>query len=543
MDKETLMPTPKQYDYVIAGGGTAGCILANRLSQDPNIQVLLLEAGPRDRHPLIHMPIGFGFLAGRYDWKYFSVPQQHCQNREISLTQARVIGGGGSINAQVFTRGAANDYDTWATTYQCEGWGFKEVLPYFLRSEGNQRLSAPWHGTDGPLGVSDLPQLHPLTQAFIEAGQTFGLPYNDDFNGEDQFGVGPYQTTTRNGRRCSAAVGYLRPAQSRPNLTIKTDVLTTRIIIEGQRAVGVETVSGQNRVRYNAGREVIVTAGAIGSPKLLLLSGIGDPKQLQAVGVEVKVALPGVGQNLQDHCDVDIIYELNQSISIDKYKNLSLGQLRVGLEYLLFRRGLGASTVVEGGAFAYADQNAPTPDLQFHFLPAAGVEAGVAGVKPGYGCTLNSYFVRPKSRGSVRLASSNPNQAPHIDPNYLADDYDLEISIAGLQQSRELMSQPAMAKFVKREHLDGGDLNTKDDLIRYVRQFGRTSYHHVGTCKMGQDDEAVVSPELKVWGVEGLRVCDSSIMPCIVSSNTQAPTVMIAEKASDLILGNSQPEK
>ena len=531
------MSNAKRYDYVIAGGGTAGCVLANRLSKDPNIRVLLLEAGPRDNHPLIHMPIGFGFLAGHYDWDYFSVPQKHCQNREISLTQARVIGGGGSINAQVFTRGTPNDYDEWATVHQCDGWSFKEIQPYYLRSEGNGRLSAPWHGVDGPLGVSDLPQLHPLTEAFIEAGQEFGLPYNDDFNGENQLGVGPYQTTTRNGRRCSAAVGYLNPVRSRPNLTIKTGVLTTRIIMEGKRAVGVEVVEGQTHIHYEAEREVIVTAGAIGSPKLLLLSGIGDPQQLQGVGIEVKAALPGVGQNLHDHCDVDIIYELNQSISIDKYKNLSVSQLMIGLEYLLFRRGLGASTVVEGGAFSYADEEAKTPDVQYHFLPAAGVEAGVAGVKPGYGCTLNSYFVRPNSRGSVRLASANPRQAPLIDPNYLADDYDLEISVEGLRQSREMMAQPSMARYIKREHSDSSELKSKDDLIGYVRQFGRTSYHHVGTCKMGQGDEAVVSPELKVWGVEGLRVCDSSVMPRIVSSNTQAPTVMIAEKAADLILG------
>jgi len=270
-----------------------------------------------------------------------------------------------------------------------------------------------------------------------------------------------------------------------------------------------------------------------------MLSGIGDPDHLRAVGIEVKAALPGVGQNLHDHCDVDIIYELNQPISIDKYKNISFGQLKIGLEYLLFRRGLGASTVVEGGAFSYANEREQTPDLQFHFLPAAGVEAGVPGVRPGYGCTLNSYFVRPRSRGSVRLASSDPRQAPLIDPNYLADGYDFEISVEGLRQSREMMAQPAMARLIKREHTQGGELKSKEDLGRYIREFGRTSYHHVGTCKMGQGDDAVVSPELKVWGVEGLRVCDSSIMPRIVSSNTQAPTVMIAEKASDLILGDS----
>ena len=511
----------------------AGCVLANRLSKDPNIEVLLLEAGPRDNNPLIHIPIGAEIIPSRYDWQYSTVPQKYCQNRKMPLTQARILGGGGSINGQVFMRGTPTDYDEWATRHKCDGWSFKEIQPYFLRSEDNERLSAPWHGVDGPLAVSDLPQLHPLTKAFIKAGQEFGLPYNGDFNGETLFGVGPYQTTTRNRRRCSTAVGYLSPVLSRPNLTVKTGVLTTRIVMEGKRAVGVDVVESKKQLRYNAEREVIITAGAIGSPKLLMLSGIGDPQHLRKIGIDVKLPLPAVGQNLHDHYGVDISYELTQSMSMDKYRNI-IGMLMVGLEYFIFRRGLATSAGTQGGAFSYADKNAQIPDMQFNFTPAI---PNLGDVRPGYGCTLNSYFVRPRSRGSVRLASSDPNQVPLIDPNCLADDYDLEMSIEGLRQSREIMAQPSMARLVKREYAYNETLKSKEDLMRYVRQFGYAYLHPVGTCKMGQDDNAVVSPKLKVWGVENLRVCDASVMPRIVSSNTQAPTVMIAERASDLILG------
>jgi choline dehydrogenase len=320
-------------------------------------------------------------------------------------------------------------------------------------------------------------------------------------------------------------------------------VVVTRILLDGQRALGVEVVQGQQPVHYLAEREVIVSAGAISSPKLLLLSGIGEPHHLQKVGIKTKVGLLGVGQNLHDHCDVDIVYELKQSLSIDKYKKPGLGAAMIGLEYLLFRKGLAASTGVEGGAFSFTNPRETTPDIQFHFLPAVAVEKGLATVKPGFGCTVNSYFLRPRSRGFVQLACADPDQAPLIDPNYLADEYDFEHSVEGLIQSCEIMAQPSMAKLVKRQHLPptfSGAIQDREDFRRYVRQFGRTSFHPVGTCKMGQDDHAVVSPELKVYGVDGLRVCDASIMPAIVSSNTHAVTIMIAEKGADLILGKGR---
>lgn len=530
------------FDYVIAGGGTAGSVLAGRLSEDPAVSVLLLEAGRSDRHPFIHVPAGFAKLtAGPFQWGFTSVPQKHGNNRRIPLPQARVLGGGGSINAQVFTRGVPQDYDEWATVYGCEGWSADENRKYFVKSELNSRLSAPYHGTSGPLGVSDLARPHPLSRAFVHAGQEYGLPYNSDFNGAEQWGVGFYQTTTLNGRRCSAAVAYLKPARKRPNLVIQTSATVAKVIVTKGRATGVQTIEKGETQNYVARREVIVAGGAYGSPQILQLSGIGDPADLKAAGIETVAALPGVGKNLQDHCDLDIIYELNAYQSLDRLNLIRPATAIAGLEYLAFRSGPLASTVVEAGAFSYANKDEATPDTQFHFLPAAGVEAGIAAVRPGFGATLNSYFLRPRSRGTVKVASSDPTQAPMIDPNYLADDYDLEMGVAGMQQSREIMSQPAMSALIKREHI-GGDmkLNSHDDYVAFVRQFGRTSYHPVGTCAMGVSDDSVVSPRLQVYGVEGLRVVDSSVMPRIVSSNTQAPTVMIAEKAVDMILEDAR---
>lgn len=538
------------YDYIIAGGGSAGCVLANRLSADPAVRVLLLEAGRTDRHPLIHVPAGFAKLtAGPYQWGFVSQPQRHCAGRRIPLAQGKVIGGGGSINAQVFTRGVAQDYDEWARLHNCDGWSAKEVQRYFVRSERNERLSGPLHGVAGPLAVSDPVDPHPLSKAFVRAGQEFGLPYNSDFNGADQHGIGFYQTTTRRSRRCSAAVGYLRPVHDRPNLVVRTGTMVKRVVTEqGRRATGIETIENGAVRRYDARREVIVSAGAFGSPKVLQLSGIGDPEDLREAGIETVHALSGVGKNLQDHCDLDIIYELNSYQSMDRFQLPRLATAGAAMQYAAFRRGPLASTVVEAGGFSYAGghgshggQQEPTPGLQFHFLPAAGVEAGIAAVRPGYGCTLNSYFLRPRSRGTVRVAGPDPRRAPLIDPCYLADEHDLEMAIEGVRQSRQIMEQPSMAAHIKAEHLAGGQrVKTKDDYVAFVRGHGRTAYHPVGTCAMGTSDQSVVSPRLEVHGVRGLRVVDSSVMPRIVSSNTQAPTVMIAEKAADMILEDAR---
>jgi choline dehydrogenase len=536
--------TDEVYDYVIAGGGTAGCVLAARLSEDRAIRVLLLEAGPEDRSPWIHIPIGFAKMTDSpYEWGFRSQPIRAGKDRVIPLAAGKVIGGGGSINAQVFTRGTPDDYDGWARDFGATGWSFDEIQPYFVRSEDNERLSAPWHGTGGPLGISDIHDPNPLTKAWVKAGQEFGLPFTGDFNGPSQHGVGFYQTTTRDARRCSASTAYLKPARKRRNLTVIVSRMVHRVILEGDRATAVEVSDGKVLQRYRATREVILAAGSFGSPKILQLSGIGAGDDLRAAGVDVSHELPGVGRNLQDHCDLDIVYELRQYMSMDRlsrmFRPYTIG---AGLQYFLWKSGPLTSTLVEGGAFSFGNTEEPTPDLQFHFLPAAGVEAGIARLPTGYGCTLNSYFLRPRSRGAIRIASADPAAAPLIDPNYISDDYDLRMSAEGLRQMRAIMAQPSMALLVKKELLTGDrTLKTDADHVQYVREHGRTSYHPVGTCAMGTSDEAVVSPELKVRGIEGLRVVDASIMPRLVSSNTQAATVMIAEKAADMILGRPSP--
>ena len=526
------------YDYIIVGGGSAGCVLAARLSELSDVKVLLLEAGPEDKNPYIHMPVGFSKMTtGPLTWGLTTVAQKHANSREIPYAQGKVLGGGSSINAEIFTRGHRADYDRWANEQGCVGWSFKEIQPYFLRSEGNEILADEYHGTEGPLGVSNIQTPQPLTQAFVQSCQQLGMPYNPDFNGAMQEGAGVYQTTIRNARRCSSAVAYLKPVLKRSNLTVETGCLTTRITFSGQRATGIEYRQGSQLRTVTAEREVIITAGAIGSPKLMMLSGVGPAAHLREHGIEVVHDLPGVGQNLNDHFGIDIVYELKGPTSLDKYNKLHW-MFWAGLQYALFKSGPVTSNVVEGGAFWYADHAQPMPDLQFHFLAGAGVEAGVPAIPSGSGCTLNSYTLRPRSRGSVMLSGSNPEDKPRVDPNFIADPYDLKTSAEGVKISREIMNQAALAKYIKREHFPGENVKTQADFEAYARQFGRTSYHPTGTCKMGSDEMAVVDPELRVHGLEGIRVCDSSIMPSLIGSNTNAASIMIGEKASDLIRGN-----
>ena len=527
------------YDYVIAGGGTAGCVLAARLSEDSSSRVLLLEAGGRDRHPLIHMPVGFARMtSGPFTWGLKTVPQVHANGREIAYAQAKVIGGGSSINAAVFTRGNPADYDRWAEEEGCDGWAFRDIRKYFLRSEGNTILSGEWHGTDGPLGVSDLPDPQPVTRAFVQSCQEMGMPYNRDFTGPSQVGSGVYQTTARNYRRCSATVGYLRPAMGRPNLTVRTGCTARRIRMEGGRAVGVEYSTGSRQGFARAECEVIVASGAIGTPKLMMLSGVGPSAHLREHGISVVHDLPGVGENLNDHFGIDIVAELKGRDGLNKYNKLHWA-IWTAVQYGLFKSGPATSNVVEGGAFWFADPTADIPDLQFHFLAASGAEEGVPNVPSGYGITLNSYTLRPRSRGTVRLRSSDPAALPLIDPNFLADPRDLKVSAEGVRISREIFSQPSLMKYIRRRHLPGDEVKTQADFEAYARQYGRTSYHPTCTCKMGVDTMAVVDPQLRVHGISGLRICDSSIMPSLIGSNTNAPTVMIAERASDLILGRA----
>lgn len=528
----------KGYDYVIVGGGSAGCVLAARLSENPDVRVFLLEAGKKDTHPYIHMPVGFAKLtAGPMTWGLETTPQRHANNRVIPYAQGRVLGGSSSINAEVFTRGNPVDYDRWANEEGCKGWAFADIQKYFIRSEGNSILADDWHGTDGPLGVSNIADPQPMTRAFVQSCQQWGIPNNPDFNGAVQEGTGIYQTTIRNARRCSASVGYLRPALHRKNLTVQTGALVKRVVFEGMRAVGVEYSLGGDSQIARASAEVLITSGAIGTPKLMMLSGVGPAAHLGEHGIDIVQDLAGVGENLNDHFGVDIVAELNGAYSLDKYDKLHW-MLWAGLQYTLFKSGPVTSNVVEGGAFWYADKSQSVPDLQFHFLAGAGAEEGVPSVPSGSGITLNSYTLRPKSRGTVRLRSSDPADNPLVNPNFLADPDDLKVSAEGVRISQEIFNQPALQKFIKRQHLPGKDVKTQKDFEEYARQYGRTSYHPTCTCKMGVDAMAVVDPQLRVRGLDGIRICDSSVMPSLIGSNTNAPTIMIAEKASDLIRGN-----
>lgn len=529
------------FDYVIVGAGTSGCVLAARLSENPAVSVCLIEAGGKDSNPLIHMPVGFAKMTtGPLTWGLVTAPQKHAHNREIPYAQAKVLGGGSSINAEVFTRGHASDYDRWAREEGADGWAFKDIQKYFVRSEGNSILSGSLHGTDGPLGVSNIPEPNVVSRAFVQSCQEYGMPYNPDFNGEVQEGTGIYQITTRNNRRCSAAVGYLKPALGRPNLTVVTGALVHRIAFEGRRAVGVEYSIGGARRAVNAGSEVLVTSGAIGTPKLMMLSGVGPADHLRGHGIEVIEDLPGVGQNLNDHFGIDIVAELKGHDSLDRYNKLPW-MLWAGIQYTLFKTGPITSNVVEGGAFWHssADRRGSAPDLQFHFLAGAGAEAGVPSVPKGSsGITLNSYTLRPKARGSVTLRSSDPRDNPIVDPNFLGHPDDLKVSVEGVRISREIFDQPSLRKFIKKVRFPDANVRTQADFEAYARQYGRTSYHPTCTCKMGKDAMSVVDAQLRVRGLDGIRICDSSVMPSLVGSNTNAATIMIGEHASDLVRGN-----
>ena len=530
-----------EYDYIIVGSGSAGSVLANRLSARPEIKVLLLEAGGSDNSFYVRMPAGIANLSGpRFNWGYETAPQAAMKGRRMYWPRGRLIGGSSSVNAMVYMRGQPADYDHWRQLGNA-GWSYDDVLPYFKKAERNERLHDRFHGADGPLNVAERPYTNPLSHAFVEAAQQAGLPFNPDFNGALQLGCGLFQVTQKNGRRWSAASAYLHPAAARENLTIVTKAQATRVLIENGRAVGVEYARGRRRHTARASQEVVLAAGAINSPQLLLLSGIGPAEELRARGVSVVHDLPGVGKNLQDHLNVNIVQRAKRGSALDG-KNRGLAPIGVALEYLFYGTGPGTSNVAEAGAFAISELGAANPDIQYHFIPAQVVNHARTPMD-GDGVTVHACCLRPQSRGEIRLASTDPLQPPVMDPNYLAADYDLKVLIAGLRQGRDILAAQAFKPWLGEERLPGPAVQSNAELEDFIRATAETEYHPVGTCKMGSDPMAVVDEKLRVRGIERLRVIDASIMPAIVSGNTNAPVIMIAEKGAEMMLAAAGEKK
>ena len=527
----------ESFDFVIVGAGSSGCVVANRLSTDPSVSVLLLEAGPADRDWKIHAPAGFPKLfRGKLDWDYHTEEEPHLDGRRLYWPRGKVLGGCSSINAMLYIRGHQHDYDRWRDMGN-EGWGWDDVLPYFLRSEDQSRGESALHGVGGPLQVQDPKCPNDLSRAFVDAGEELGWQRCDDFNGPEQDGFGLYQVTQNDGRRCSTAVGFIDPVRGRPNLHIWTGAQAEHVLLEGNRAVGVRFRRGRQSVEVRAEREVILCGGAINSPQLLMLSGIGPADHLKQHGIAVRHDLPGVGGYLQDHPVVSLVYRSHHNTTLDSAE--TLGNM---LRYFLKRTGPFTSSVCESGGFVRSSYANGQPDLQFHFLPTALIDHGF-GQAADHGVNIGVTLIRPESHGTLRLQDAKPTSHPHLRPEYLNASRDLDILIEGVQMARRLAATEALGQHLDQEIRPGVQEVDDGQLAAFVRQTLQTLYHPTSTCRMGpasalgDEHPPVVDPRLRVHGMEGLRVIDASVMPEVPSGNTNAPAIMVAEKGADLVLG------
>jgi choline dehydrogenase len=542
-----------EYDHIVVGAGSAGCVMAARLSEDPTTRVLLLEAGPPDTSPWIHLPIGYGktMWDPAVNWCFHTEPDPGMNGRRIYWPRGKTLGGSSSINGLIYIRGQREDFDGWAARGN-PGWGYDDVLPYFKRSECNQRGADAGHGDAGPLRVSDIGAKHELIEAFIEGAAQCGVPRTEDFNGARQEGAGYYQLTTSRGLRWSAARAYLRPARRRPNLTVLTGAMAGQVLLQGRRAIGVRYRLGGHAGQGGVPREahcrgeVVLCAGALQSPQLLQLSGIGPAPLLRERGIEVVHALPGVGENLQDHLQIRLILECSKPITTNDQLRTPWGKARIGLQWLLARSGPLAVGINQGGCFMRAlpeeGTAAARPDIQFH---VATLSADMAGgkVHPFSGFTMSVCQLRPTSRGHVRIKSTNPDEPPAMVPNYLSTELDRRTAVAAVKAARAIAAAPALAPYVKREVKPGPEADDDPALLEFCRNQGATIFHPSGTCAMGPDPDsgAVVDARLRVHGVQGLRVVDCSVMPTLVSGNTHAAVVMMAEKAAEMMKADARP--
>ena len=528
------------YDFIIVGAGSAGCVLANRLSENGKYSVCLLEAGPADKNIWIHIPIGYGktMFNKKLNWGFETQADPHMNQRQFYWPRGKTLGGSSSINGLIYIRGQKEDYDHWAELGN-KGWSWEDCLPYFRKLESNDLPEADTRGKTGPLSATSIPAKHELVDAFIHAAQKEHIPHIKDFNTGNQHGVGYYQLTTKNGLRQSTAVAYLNPARQRMNLTIKTEHLVHRVLFKNKKVVGIEVShKGGEPFSLRANQEVILCAGAIQSPQVLMLSGIGPAAHLQEMGITVQQHAPGVGENLQDHLQLRLIYEVAKPITNNDQLRTVWSKSKIGLQWLLTRSGPLAIGINQGGAFAYALPNeAKTPDVQFHFGTLSADQAG-GQVHPFSGCTISVCQLRPESRGYMRLQSTNPAQPMAIQPNYLSTDLDRRTAVASIRLVRRIASTQPLADLLVKEYRPGLDQQSDAEILEFCRNYGATIFHPAGTAKMGDesDEMAVVDEQLRVYGVEGLRVVDASIMPTLVSGNTNVPVVMIAEKAADMIL-------